>query len=60
MKNVREKLISLLGLCSDEKTVAMHISKIRRKLGDHSKHPTIIINMRGLGYKFIPPIKREQ
>lgn len=44
----------------DEKTVAMHISKIRRKLGDHSKNPTIIINMRGLGYKFIPPIKREQ
>ncbi|MEK3973356.1 MULTISPECIES: response regulator transcription factor [unclassified Psychrobacillus] len=44
----------------DEKTVAMHISKIRRKLGDYSKNPTIIVNMRGLGYKFIPPIKREQ
>lgn len=47
-----------LGL-GDDKTVAMHISKLRKKLGDDSKSPKIIINMRGIGYKFIPIIKGE-
>jgi len=40
---------------SDDKTVIMHISKLRKKLNDGSKPNRIIINMRGLGYKFIPP-----
>jgi DNA-binding response OmpR family regulator len=47
-----------LGL-GDEKTVAMHISKLRKKLGDDSKDPKIIINLRGIGYKFIPPKKEN-
>ncbi|MFC0213497.1 response regulator transcription factor [Paenibacillus chartarius] len=41
----------------EEKTVAMHISKIRKKLRDDPKAPEIIVNLRGLGYKFIPPAK---
>lgn len=41
----------------DEKTVTMHISKLRKKLGDDAKSPSIIVNMRGIGYKFIPPVK---
>ncbi len=43
----------------DEKTVTIHISKLRKKLGDDTKNPSIILNMRGLGYKFIPPVKEE-
>lgn len=39
----------------EEKTVTIHIAKLRKKLGDHSKNPTIIVNLRGIGYKFIPP-----
>lgn len=39
----------------EEKTVTMHISKIRKKLGDDAKKPTIILNLRGIGYKFVPP-----
>jgi len=41
----------------EEKTVTMHISKLRKKLGDDAKASTIILNLRGLGYKFIPPKK---
>lgn len=40
----------------EEKTVTIHISKIRKKLGDDPKHPKIILNLRGIGYKFIPPV----
>lgn len=38
----------------DEKTVTIHISKIRRKLDDNPKAPELIINLRGIGYKFVP------
>lgn len=44
-------------VCGDEKTVTMHISKIRKKLADNPKAPEIIINLRGIGYKFVPPHK---
>lgn len=37
----------------DEKTVVMHISKIRKKIEPDSKNPKYIQNIRGLGYKFI-------
>ncbi len=43
-----------MGL-GDEKTVTMHISKLRKKLGDDAKNPEILITLRGIGYKFIPP-----
>ncbi|MFP4976524.1 response regulator [Paenibacillus sp. CN-4] len=38
----------------DDKTVVMHISKIRRKIEPDSSSPKYIVNVRGLGYKFIP------
>lgn len=44
----------------DEKTVVMHISKLRKKIepeGDKSKY---IQNLRGLGYKFIPHQKENE
>jgi len=39
----------------EEKTVTIHISKLRKKLGDDTRNPKIIVNLRGIGYKFIPP-----
>ena len=36
---------------SDENSIIVHISKIRDKLGDDSKNPQYIKNIRGLGYK---------
>lgn len=38
-----------------EKTVTIHIAKLRKKLNDHTGQPKIIVNLRGIGYKFIPP-----
>jgi DNA-binding response OmpR family regulator len=37
----------------EEKTVTMHISKLRKKLGDDSAG--MIVTLRGIGYKFVPP-----
>lgn len=39
----------------EEKTVTIHISKLRKKIGDDTRKPAIIVNLRGIGYKFIPP-----
>ncbi|GIN94082.1 DNA-binding response regulator [Siminovitchia terrae] len=39
----------------EEKTVTIHIAKLRKKLGDNTRKPKIIVNLRGIGYKFIPP-----
>ncbi|SHE68125.1 DNA-binding response regulator, OmpR family, contains REC and winged-helix (wHTH) domain [Seinonella peptonophila] len=44
----------------DEKTVVMHISKLRKKIELNPKKPQIIVNLRGLGYKFIPPSRGDQ
>ncbi|MFF5994536.1 response regulator transcription factor [Lysinibacillus sp. KU-BSD001] len=40
----------------EEKTVTIHIAKLRKKLGDNTRNPTVIVNLRGIGYKFIPSI----
>ena len=42
-------------LFGEEKTVTIHIAKLRRKLGDDTRNPRIIVNLRGIGYKFMPP-----
>jgi len=39
----------------EEKTVTIHIAKLRKKLRDNTRNPKIIVNLRGIGYKFIPP-----
>ncbi|MHB8072382.1 response regulator transcription factor [Desulfosporosinus fructosivorans] len=41
----------------EEKTVTMYISKVRKKLEDDPKSPSVIVNLRGIGYKFVPPAK---
>ena len=43
----------------EEKTVTIHIAKLRKKLGDDTRNPSIIVNLRGIGYKFIPPTGDE-
>ena len=34
------------------------ISPSREKLGDDTRKPKIIVNLRGIGYKFIPRLRR--
>jgi DNA-binding response OmpR family regulator len=36
-------------------TLTVHIGRLRTKLGDDQKHPRIILTLRGVGYRFVPP-----
>ena len=44
----------------EEKTVVMHISRIRKKIEPEAEKPKYIHNIRGLGYKFIPHKKEAR
>jgi DNA-binding response OmpR family regulator len=35
-----------------DRTVDAHVKNLRRKLGDHPRHPTFIVTVPGIGYKF--------
>ncbi|MFK5710455.1 MULTISPECIES: response regulator [Bacillaceae] len=39
----------------DEKTVSIHIMRLRKKIEQNAKHPSLIVTLRGIGYKFVPP-----
>lgn len=40
----------------EDNTVMVHIRKLRQKIEDDPSHPTRIITVRGLGYKFVPGV----
>ncbi|SEA32635.1 DNA-binding response regulator, OmpR family, contains REC and winged-helix (wHTH) domain [Lachnospiraceae bacterium NK3A20] len=44
-----------LDSMGDEKTVSVHIGRIRKKIEKDMKNPEFIVNLRGIGYKFVPP-----
>mgnify|MGYP005811154499 CR=1 FL=1 len=51
----REKLFRLVwdtAYTADMRSLDVHISWLRRKLGDDSRHPTYIRTVRGVGYYF--------
>lgn len=43
----------------DEKTVAIHIMRLRKKIEQDARQPSLIVNLRGIGYKLIPPEQGE-
>jgi len=53
----REQLIHSTSLPPDtrNRTVDMHISNIRQKIGDDPRNPRYIKSVWGIGYKFISP-----
>jgi two-component system OmpR family response regulator len=42
-----------------DRTVDVQLSRLRRKLRDQPKSPSIIRTVRGGGYLFVPPVTRE-
>jgi len=36
-------------------TVNVHIRRLRARLGDDPNHPRVIVAVRGIGYRLIPP-----
>ena len=54
----RERLLELTHQdLSDafDRSIDAHISRLRSKLGDNPRKPDIILTVRGLGYKLVPP-----
>lgn len=45
------------ALMGDEKTVVIHISRLRKRLEVDPTDPKYIVNLRGIGYKFVPTRK---
>jgi len=39
----------------DDKTVSIHIMRLRKKIENDPKRPSMIVTLRGIGYKFVPP-----
>jgi len=39
--------------CGDERTVMVHISRLREKIEEDPQHPQLLVNVRGLGYKLV-------
>lgn len=39
----------------DDKTVSIHVMRLRKKIEKDYKHPELLVNVRGLGYKFVMP-----
>jgi DNA-binding response OmpR family regulator len=42
------------GWFGDDNNVAVHVSKLRRKLGESGLHPRFIRTVRSVGYRFDP------
>lgn len=40
---------------STTRTLDVHISRLRQKMGDMSDAPSVIQTVHGMGYKFVPP-----
>lgn len=55
---IYEAVWDSLGI-GDDKAVIMQISRLRKKLGDDDKGTKMIQNLRGIGYKFVPPVEEQ-
>ena len=42
----------------DDRSIDVHVARLRRKLGDQSRDPRLIKTVRGRGYIFTPPVTR--
>jgi two-component system OmpR family response regulator len=52
----REQLIEAVGGTADsaiERSVDVHVSRLRQKLGDDARHPNLLKTVRGSGYMFV-------
>jgi len=42
-----------------DRTIDVHMGRLRRKLGDHASDPRFIRTVRTVGYKFLPPVEKR-
>jgi DNA-binding response OmpR family regulator len=53
----REQLLERVHGCADEafdRSIDVHVSRLRQKLGDNSKNPRLLKTVRGVGYVLAP------
>jgi DNA-binding response OmpR family regulator len=58
LQSIYEKIWGL-DYMGDTNSVMVYINRIRKKIEVNPNHPEVLVNIRGLGYKFIPPKKEE-
>ena len=60
----RDELIDALHGGDDpgivDRTVDVHLGRLRRKLGDHAASPRFIGTVRSVGYRFAQPVHRQE
>ena len=52
----RDQLLALLHGTADEafdRSIDVHVSRLRHKLGDDPRHPTLLKTVRGAGYVLV-------
>ena len=42
----------------DTRLVNVHVQRLRAKVEDDPENPSVIVTVRGIGYKFVPPEER--
>jgi DNA-binding response OmpR family regulator len=59
----RDELISAVHGDEDpgiiDRTVDVHIGRLRRKLGDDAATPRFVATVRTVGYRFLPPVEKQ-
>jgi len=59
----RDDLIDTLHGHNDpgviDRTIDVHMGRLRRKLGDDASQPRFIGTVRSIGYKFLPPVEKR-
>ncbi|MGI8828841.1 MAG: winged helix-turn-helix domain-containing protein, partial [Candidatus Limnocylindria bacterium] len=43
-----------------DRTIDVHLGRLRRKLGDAAARPRFIATVRTVGYKFVTPVERRE
>lgn len=59
----RDELIEAIHAAGDpgilDRTIDVHVGRLRRKLGDSPAQPRYVATVRNIGYKFIPAVERQ-
>ena len=59
----RDELISAVHDDNDpgilDRTIDVHVGRLRRKLGDSATRPRYVATIRSVGYKFVSPVERR-
>ena len=55
---ILEKLWDVEGNYIDDSAISVYIKRLREKIENDSKNPSLILTVRGVGYKWAPKVVR--